>query len=104
MTQEACKSLVLATLRRAELTEEERRTAIIVATGIRDSEIAMIGRPTALLGELLACERVLTGGTATVEQRDAAAQILIRSMHRPHRILAAEHMRGRADLPMWVAA
>lgn len=104
MPQEFCKSIVLATLQRAALSQSEISTAHIVKTGIRESEIAMLVGPPMLLGQLQAYERVLTGHTSTLEDRDAAAQVLIRSSHRPHRIIAAQHMQGRPDLPIWAAA
>ena len=96
----AASSLVIATLRRTVLTEDERRTAKIIATctagGLLDAEIAMIGRPPMLLGQLLECERTLTGGAASEESRNAAAELLIWSSHRPHRLLAATHLLARA--------
>lgn len=96
----AASSLFIATLRRAVLTTAERSTAEIIATctagGLLDAEIAMIGRPPMLLGQLLECERTLTGGAASEESRNAAAELLIWSSHRPHRLLAATHLLARA--------
>lgn len=96
--QSAAPSLIIAAMARAPLTAEEARTAAVVRAGLRDSEVAMIGRPPELLARLQCSYRILSEGCATDEQRDHAAQHLILCTHKPWRILAANHMAGRKGL------
>ena len=96
--REPAISLVIASMVRAPMTEAEASTAAIVRTGMRDSEIAMIGRPPELLGRLQCSYRTLSEGNATPEQRDAAAQHLILCTHKPWRVLAAQYMARRKGL------
>lgn len=71
---------------------EDARAAAVVNAGNPSHEIAMLGIPPVTLGALLACEAALSSTTATPEQKRAAAEILVRSSHRPHRIAAAPYL------------
>ena len=71
---------------------DEARAAAVVNAGDQWSEIAMIGIPPVTLGALRWHMRTLTEPYATPDQKRSAAQVLIRSTHRPHRIAAAPYL------------
>ena len=96
--REPADSLIIASMRHAPVSEAESFAAAQVRAGNPKAEIAMIDGRCVRLGELRPAVDVLLGCTATVEQRDAAAQVLILCQHRPWRVLAAEHMAGRKGL------
>ena len=98
--QNAAPSLIIAAMARAPLTAEEARTAELVRAGDLKADMPMIDGRNVRLGELRPAVDVLLGCTATAEQRDAAAQVLILCHHRPWRILASEHMIARKGLKL----
>lgn len=81
----------------AHYRSERDRTAAVVAAGNRDSEIAMIGQPPVTLGALETAKATLTRATATMEQRRAAAELLIASTHGPFRFLGATFLGRMTD-------
>lgn len=76
---------------------DEARAAAVVNAGDEWSEIAMIGMPPVTLGALRWHMRALAEPYATADQKRSAAQVLIRSTHRPHRIAAAPYLMETAQ-------
>lgn len=73
------------------------RAAAVVKAGDADAEMAMIGRPPVTLGALETAKATLTRATATMEQRRAAAELLIASTHGPFRVLGATFLGRMTD-------
>lgn len=76
---------------------DEGRAAAVVNAGDPWSEIAMIGIQPVTLRALRWHMRTLTEPYATADQKRSAAQVLIRSTHRPHRIAAAPYLMETAQ-------